>query len=152
MLCKEAVHLHGREVLRAPLDVRGGGGAIDPSWMANSLTRNVIQRGSCAVEGCGKPLRARGKCAEHCKAVCAVEACGKGVCSEGKGMCWEHRPPCEVPGCTELVRLLGKCYEHGRGLHSSTSQLNLSASYGIGGARRGCVARVTGVLGGVEGV
>ena len=37
----------------------------------------------------------------------------------------------------------------GRGLHSSTSQLNLSALYGTGGARRGCVARVGGVLGGV---
>ena len=36
----------------------------------------------------------------------------------------------------------------GRGLHSSTSQLNLSALYGIGGARKGCVARVKGVLGG----
>jgi len=34
-----------------------------------------------------------------------------------------------------------------RGLHSSTFQLNLSALYGIGGARRGCVARVEGVLG-----
>jgi len=30
----------------------------------------------------------------------------------------------------------------GRGLHSSTFQLNLSALYGIGDARRGCVARV----------
>ena len=37
----------------------------------------------------------------------------------------------------------------GRGLHSFTSQLNLSASYGIGGARRGCIARVKRVLGGV---
>jgi len=38
----------------------------------------------------------------------------------------------------------------GRGLHSFTSQLNLSALYGIRGARRGCVARVfKGVLGGV---
>ena len=37
----------------------------------------------------------------------------------------------------------------GRGLHSSTFQLNLSALYGIGGARRGRVARVTGVLRGV---
>jgi hypothetical protein len=36
-----------------------------------------------------------------------------------------------------------------RGLHSFTSQLNLSAFYGIGGARRSCVARVEGVLGGV---
>jgi hypothetical protein len=35
----------------------------------------------------------------------------------------------------------------GRGLHSSTFQLNLSALYGIGSARRGCVARVTGVFG-----
>jgi hypothetical protein len=30
----------------------------------------------------------------------------------------------------------------GRGLHSSTFQLNLSALYGIGGACGGCVARV----------
>ena len=36
-----------------------------------------------------------------------------------------------------------------RGLHSFTSQLNLSAVYGIGGACRGYVARVKGVLGGV---
>jgi hypothetical protein len=34
----------------------------------------------------------------------------------------------------------------GRGLHSSTFQLNLSALNGIGGARRGCVARVKGVF------
>ena len=34
----------------------------------------------------------------------------------------------------------------GRGLNSFTSQLNLSALYGIGGARRGCVARVRGCL------
>jgi Zn-dependent M16 (insulinase) family peptidase len=33
----------------------------------------------------------------------------------------------------------------GRGLHSFTSQLNLSAFYGIGGARRGHVAHVKGV-------
>jgi len=39
-----------------------------------------------------------------------------------------------------------------RGLHSSTVQLNLSALYGIGAARRVCVARVRGVLGGVWGV
>jgi hypothetical protein len=37
----------------------------------------------------------------------------------------------------------------GRGLHSSTFQLNLCALYWIGGARRDCVARVKGVLGGV---
>ena len=33
-----------------------------------------------------------------------------------------------------------------RGLHSYTSQLNLSTLNGIGGARRDCVARVTGVF------
>ena len=33
----------------------------------------------------------------------------------------------------------------GRGLHSFTSQLNLSAIYGMGGARRGCVAHIKGV-------
>jgi hypothetical protein len=36
--------------------------------------------------------------------------------------------------------------------HSSTSQLNLSSFYGIGGALRGCEARVKGFLGGVYGV
>ena len=40
----------------------------------------------------------------------------------------------------------------GRGSHSLTSQLNLSAFHGIGGARRGCVAHVKGVLWGVKGV
>jgi len=39
-----------------------------------------------------------------------------------------------------------------RGLHSLTSQLNLSAFYGMGGARRGCIARIKGVLGVVQGV
>jgi len=34
----------------------------------------------------------------------------------------------------------------GKGLRSSTFQLNLSALYGTGGARRGCVARVMGVV------
>jgi hypothetical protein len=37
----------------------------------------------------------------------------------------------------------------GRGLQSSTFQLNFSALYGIWVARRGCVARVKGVSGGV---
>jgi len=37
----------------------------------------------------------------------------------------------------------------GRGLHSFTSQLSLSAFYGIGGALRGCEARAKGVSGGV---
>ena len=36
-----------------------------------------------------------------------------------------------------------------RGLHLFTSQLNLSAFYGIGGARKDCAARVKGALGGV---
>jgi len=40
----------------------------------------------------------------------------------------------------------------GRGLNSFTSQINLSAFYGIGGARRSCVARVKGVFRGVQGV
>ena len=39
-----------------------------------------------------------------------------------------------------------------RGIHSVVSQLNLSDIYGIGGARRGSVARVKGGLGGVRGV
>ena len=47
----------------------------------------------------------------------------------------------------ELERV--KEHLRGRGLQSSTFQLNLSALDGIGGARRGCVARVKGMLGGV---
>jgi len=39
-----------------------------------------------------------------------------------------------------------------RGLHSSTFQLNLSALYGIGGARGDCLARIKGVSGGAWGV
>ena len=37
----------------------------------------------------------------------------------------------------------------GRGLHSFTFQLNLSALYGTGGARKNSVAHDKGVLGGV---
>ena len=46
-----------------------------------------------------------------------------------------------------LHDMLGQ--DQGRGLHLYTFQLNLSTFYGIGVARRGCVARVKGVLGGV---
>jgi len=40
----------------------------------------------------------------------------------------------------------GRLLDCGRGLHSSTSRLNLSAFHAIGGACRGCVARVKGVF------
>jgi len=43
-------------------------------------------------------------------------------------------------------------HARGRGLHSLASELNLSAVYGVEGARRGCVARVKGVLEGAQGV
>ena len=42
--------------------------------------------------------------------------------------------------------VVAKAHAAGRGLHSLYSQLNLSAFYGIGGARRGCVGRVKGVI------
>jgi hypothetical protein len=48
----------------------------------------------------------------------------------------------------DYARLMVGCVLN-TGLHSSTFQLNLSGFCGIGGARRGCVARVKGVLGGV---
>ena len=51
-----------------------------------------------------------------------------------------------------LYGLGGGSCDGGRGLHSSTFQLNLSAFYGIGGARGGSVARVEGGLWGVFGV
>ena len=41
--------------------------------------------------------------------------------------------------------------ERGRGFYPFTSQLNLRNVHGIGGARRVCVARVKGLLGGVRG-
>jgi len=50
------------------------------------------------------------------------------------------------------ARAYNKYLEDGRGLHSSTFQLNMSALYRIGGARRGCVARVKGMFWGVWGV
>ena len=39
----------------------------------------------------------------------------------------------------------------GRGLHSPTFQLNLSALCGIGGASRGCLGGVREVSGGIKG-
>jgi hypothetical protein len=50
-----------------------------------------------------------------------------------------------VTGVTDLQYCRRLLEAHGRGLLSSTIHLNLSALYGIGGARRGCVARVKGV-------
>ena len=41
---------------------------------------------------------------------------------------------------------------HGRGLHSSTLQLNLSAFCVTGGAVRGCLGGVWGVAGGIRDV
>jgi hypothetical protein len=60
----------------------------------------------------------------------------------------DSMPTEDIPPLTveQINRMLG------RGLHSSTLQLNLSALNEIGGARRGCVARVNGVVGGVQGV
>jgi hypothetical protein len=66
-----------------------------------------------------------------CQALDDVQRWARTVRSRARGG-WEAR---DEPG--------------GRGLHSSTFQLNLSALYGIGDARRGCVAHVKGVLRGV---
>ena len=49
------------------------------------------------------------------------------------------------------LQLLVNVMVTGRALHSSTFQLNVSALYGIGGARRGCVARVKGIFRGCSG-
>jgi len=59
-----------------------------------------------------------------------------------------HRPHClrTVLPAMALPRVPG-LRGGSWGLHSFTSQLNLSAFYGIRGARRGCIARVKGVLG-----
>jgi len=47
---------------------------------------------------------------------------------------------CCPPGPRSEIQFQGFCVPIARGLHSSTFQLNLSAFYGIGGARRGCAA------------
>jgi hypothetical protein len=57
-----------------------------------------------------------------------------------------------VTGRPSASFALPRADPHARGLHSSTFQLNLSALYGIGDARRRCAVRVQGVFGGVEGV
>jgi len=45
--------------------------------------------------------------------------------------------------CTALaLKVIEAAWKLGRGLHSSTSQLNVSASCGIGGAFRGCLGSV----------
>jgi hypothetical protein len=44
---------------------------------------------------------------------------------------------------------MGHKDDMGRGLHWFTSQFNLSVDYGTGGARRGCVAHVKRIFGGV---
>jgi hypothetical protein len=57
----------------------------------------------------------------------------------------EPAPPIEID---YVIRTLSTL-QHGRGSHSFTSLFNLSVFNGKGGARRDCVARVKGVLGGV---
>ena len=55
----------------------------------------------------------------------------------------------EVPEKTSEAIIEEIATVAGRGSHSSTFRLNLSTLNGIGDARRGCVARVKEVLGGV---
>jgi hypothetical protein len=64
----------------------------------------------------------------------------------------------ELVGSTEFIFLghalrfsLQPRPQAGAYLHSSTSQLHLSALSGIGGAHRDCAAQVEGVVGGVSG-
>ena len=48
-----------------------------------------------------------------------------------------------------LIHVVVRVHRRHRGLHSFTFRLNLSALYGIGGARGGCVAHIKGGVGGV---
>ena len=61
-----------------------------------------------------------------------------------------HRPTLVFGGAMTLIITSSRSCD--QGLHSFTSQLNLSAFCGIGGARRGAVARVKGMFRGVKGV
>jgi hypothetical protein len=54
----------------------------------------------------------------------------------------------EASGNDKFARFMDK-QGVGRGLNASTFQLNFSALYVTGGARKGGVAHVNGVLGGV---
>ena len=56
----------------------------------------------------------------------------------------ECKPLAEAAGSAPA--LMTAAAMAGRRLHSSTFRLNLSALYGIGDARRGCVAGVKGVF------
>jgi len=100
----------------------------------------------------------------NCEELCIVEPRPAGRHPPQLAPRARHEPRA-VHGARErddvAVRGIGRaepqhCGAHGapgaRGLHSSTFQLNLSAFYGTGGPRRGYVARVKGVLGGVQGV
>ena len=71
---------------------------------------------------------------------CACRTCQRRISSASDGEC---------PLNLDKGRRGSAC---GRGLHSFTSQLNLSDVYGVGAARRGYIARVKGVSGSVQGV
>ena len=83
------------------------------------------------------------------------------VCNPGRPACLRHSAElCDCPNSNrvmfyrksiaQLERLVSTTERAcGRGLHSFTSQLNLSAFCALGGAPRGCVARDKGLLGGV---
>ena len=85
--------------------------------------------------------------------VCMVFYCVRRGSSSAEK--WTSVSPCGVvtdAGGAARTNPGGPDVLYGRGLHSFTSHLTLSAFYGIGGARRHCVACVKGMLGGVYGV
>ena len=96
---------------------------------------------------CGKP-EGRGRGGGGSEAPTGFE----GVTSSAmKGRTRGAKGASEAHGAGKMARY-ETLRQLGRGLHSSTSQLNMSALYGIGGARRGCVACVTGGFKGCLGV
>jgi hypothetical protein len=96
----------------------------------------------------------RGTCAASraCAALCALtvpagDAAANFVEKDWTSVSHSHRASFCCNGTLAAARrrlTLGRV--PGRGLHSFTSQVNLCAFYGIGGAHRGCVARVKGVF------
>jgi len=112
--------------------------AVKLSWQGNEP---CLRKQNIDVQMLPRVRRREGKLAALVRAPRVLEA--EAALAHGGGLARRH-----VRVVVNQRRTFRRDGPRGRGLHSSTFQLNLSALYGIGGARRGCVA----VLRGCQGV
>ena len=128
-----------------------------------------LAAGSCRVQGLGFRVYGLGfrvvenmhwnrdRSVTHLECECFLQTPGSGPSSQRRSSACSQQSPCLADpraggvhdGHALLRQQLHLVHTGARGLHSFTSQLNLSAFYGIGGERRGCLARVKGVSEGV---